>query len=69
MPHIFFHPDYNRWSRSCTGSADVFQHPVADYTASGDFHPALKTFIQLSKPYYTQSGEKCNPYFYLQASL
>jgi len=44
--HIFFHPDYNRWSRSCTESADA-ERPVADYTASGEFHPALKTFFSI----------------------
>ena len=40
---IFFHPDCDCWSRSCTGSADTLWHPVADFTASGDLHPALKT--------------------------
>ena len=40
---IFFHPDCNCWSRSCTGSADAERQPVADYTASGESHPALKT--------------------------
>ncbi len=41
--HIFFHPDYNRWSRSSTGSAT--KKWVADYTASGESHPALKTLF------------------------
>ena len=41
---IFFHPDCNCWSRSSTGSADAaYAQPVADCTASGDLHPALKT--------------------------
>ena len=40
---IFFHPDCNCWSRSFTGSADTELHPVADFTASGELHPALKT--------------------------
>ena len=40
---IFFHPDCNCWSRSFTESADARRQPVADFTASGDFHPALKT--------------------------
>lgn len=31
------------WSRSFTGSAEAFRHPVADCTASGESHPALKT--------------------------
>ena len=44
---IFFHPDCNCWSRSFTGSADALLRPVADFTASGELHPALKTKIQL----------------------
>jgi len=40
---IFFHPDCNCWSRSFTGSADTLARPVADFTASGESHPALKT--------------------------
>ena len=40
---IFFHPDCNCWSRSCTESADALLRPVADFTASGELHPALKT--------------------------
>ena len=31
------------WSRSFTGSADALLRPVADFTASGELHPALKT--------------------------
>ena len=40
---IFFHPDCHCWSRSSTGSAETIRLPVADYTASGELHPALKT--------------------------
>ena len=40
---IFFHPDCNCWSRSFTESADARRQPVADFTASGELHPALKT--------------------------
>ena len=56
--HIFFHPDYNRWSRSFTGSADTLPCPVADFTASGEFHPALKTSYPVVNPHYTPAGGK-----------
>ena len=42
-------------------SQRTLSRPVADYTASGEFRPALKTFIQLSMAYYTHFSGKCNP--------
>lgn len=36
-------------------------HPVADYTASGEFHPALKTFYPVVPWYYTLCPEKMQP--------
>lgn len=61
--HIFFHPDCNRWSRSCTGSADAFTRPVADCTASGELHPALKTSDSVVEPIILCAGRNCNPCF------
>lgn len=37
---IFFHPDFNCWYRSFNGSTFGCCLRVADFTASGDFHPA-----------------------------
>jgi hypothetical protein len=38
--------------------------PVADFTASGELHPALKTKIQLfSARSIRQMMKKCNPVF------
>ena len=54
-----------RWSRSFTGSADAQVHPVADFTASGEFHPALKTFgFKLSYRYYILWYAKLQPLYY-----
>lgn len=55
LTHIFFHPDFNRWSRSFTGSAGALLRPVADCTASGGSHPALKTFDSVVRTYYNAS--------------
>ena len=55
LTHIFFHPDFNRWSRSFTGSAGALLRPVADCTASGESHPALKTFDSVVRTYYNAS--------------
>ena len=41
----FFHPDYDRWPRSYTESAKMRTPSVAGFTASGDFHPALKQTV------------------------
>ena len=62
--HIFFHPDFNRWSRSFTGSADTFLCPVADCTASGEFRPALKTFDSVVRYHYSIAPLYCNPQFF-----
>ena len=43
----------HRWSRSFTGSADALLRPVADFTASGEFHPALKTSYPVVALHYT----------------
>ena len=48
----------HRWSRSFTGSADTLPCPVADFTASGEFHPALKTSYPVVALHYTASGER-----------
>ena len=53
LTHIFFHPDFNRWSRSFTGSAGALLRPVADCTASGGSHPALKTFDSVVRTHYS----------------
>ena len=42
--HVFSHPDCHCRSRNRTGSAAFPQEALADCTAGGDFHPALKTF-------------------------
>ena len=39
--HIFFHPDYTVGPGVSPGQP---LSRVADFTASGEFHPALKTF-------------------------
>ena len=36
---------------------------LADSTAGGDFHPALKTSYFVVYVYYTAFCRKCNPYF------
>ncbi len=48
----------HRWSRSFTGSADTLPCPVADCTASGEFHPALKTSYPVVCEHYTTGGQK-----------
>ena len=40
---IFFHPDYTVGPGVAPGQRMPNGQPVADYTASGDLHPALKT--------------------------
>ena len=61
--HIFFHPDFNRWSRSFTESAGTLLCPVADYTASGEFHPALKTFNSVVHLHYIIVPLYCKRFF------
>ena len=60
---IFFHPDYTVGPGVAPGQRMPNGQPVADYTASGDLHPALKTKIQLfsSGDSIRQKKQKCNP--------
>ena len=54
----------NRWSRSCAGSAGTSPCPVADYTASGESHPALKTSLfQVCEPIICRRREIVNRVF------
>ena len=49
--HIFFHPDLGNASIAFTVGPGVSPGQplarVADFTASGEFHPALKTFYSV----------------------
>ena len=51
---IFFHPDFNCWYRSFNGSTFGCCLRVADFTASGDFHPApeILTYTNIRKISY-----------------
>ena len=40
---------------------------LADYTAGGDFHPALKTSYFVVQGYYSSRDRKCNPQFSARA--
>ena len=62
LTHIFFHPDYTV-GPGVSPSQRIPKYPVADFTASGESHPALKTKIQLfsSGDSIRQKKQKCNP--------
>ena len=53
--HIFFHPDY---TVGFGVSPNQLLSQVADFTASGEFHPALKTFCSIVCFYYTHYSKK-----------
>jgi hypothetical protein len=59
---IYFHPDFNCWYRSFNGSTFGLCLRVADFTASGDFHPApeILTVTKIIKKIYQvlKRGEK-----------
>ena len=67
---IFFHPDFNCWYRSFNGSTFGCCLRVADFTASGDFHPApeILTYTNIIKiscrctPESGSPGHKCRPW-------
>ena len=61
---IFFHPDYTVGPGVAPGQRMPKGQPVADYTASGDLHPALKTknSVVLRKQ-YTTAQHKMQPLF------
>ena len=62
--HIFFHPDYTvGFGVSPNQRTRKPSCPVADCTASGEFHPALKTLdISLSKHIIYCTALNCNPH-------
>ena len=61
---IFFHPDYTVGPGVSPGQRLITHQPVADFTASGDLHPALKTKIQLfSGCSIRRPNIKCKPEF------
>ena len=68
---IFFHPDCNCWFRSFTESAPAVQQAVADCTASGDLHPALKTkySVVFYGVVYVRPQKKATPNFAGNAAL
>ena len=43
------------------GQRTRFKRPVADFTASGEFHPALKTSYPVVCKHYTTDGGKMQP--------
>ncbi len=47
FPHIFFHPDYTVGPGVAPGQP---LSRVADFTASGESHPALKTSDSVVRP-------------------
>ena len=59
---IYFHPDFNCWYRSFNGSTFGLCLRVADFTASGDFHPApeILTVTKIIKilSNYKQEGKE-----------
>lgn len=59
--HIFFHPDYTVGPGVSPGQP---LSRVADYTASGESHPALKTSLSICLwPYYNRHIGKFKCYF------
>lgn len=68
---IFFHPDCNCWFRSFTESAPAVRQAVADCTASGDLHPALKTkySVVFYGVVYVRPQKKATPNFAGNAAL
>ena len=58
--HIFFHPDYTVGPGVSPGQPLAW---VADFTASGELHPALKTSIQLSVSIIHNFGENARGNF------
>jgi hypothetical protein len=58
---IFFHPDCHCRYRSHTGSTLFVA--LADYTAGGDLHPALKMRVSVVMVYYTRLRQKCKCFF------
>ena len=64
--HIFFHPDYTvGFGVAPNQRTRKPSHPVADFTASGEFHPALKTLdISLSVPIIYCTALNCNPHLF-----
>ena len=59
--HIFFHPDYTVGPGVSPGQRTQNLRPVADYTASGGFHPALKTLYPVVRKHYTLLSRKMQP--------
>ncbi len=58
--HIFFHPDYTVGFGVAPNQRTQLR-PVADYTASEEFHPALKTFDLVVVHIIRQWRVKSNP--------
>lgn len=60
---IFFHPDYTVGPGVAPGQRMPNGQPVADYTASGDLHPAPgdKEFSCVPQTVYDSFTTKCNP--------
>ena len=61
---IFFHPDFNCWYRSFNGSTFGCCLRVADFTASGDFHPApeILTLTKIRKIFYGCTASSVLPF-------
>jgi len=65
--HIFFHPDLGNIHIAVTVGPGVSPGQpfarVADYTASGEFHPALKTsYFVVSAVIIYGNRPQCNPF-------